>query len=89
MDELRDYRFYAKDLLHVGDVAVDYIWQKFSEVYFSPKTMEINDKFVKLYQMKNHRPFNPQSEGFKKHLQKIKSLEEELNTYIQNLKSNN
>lgn len=88
MDELRDYRFYAKDLLHVGDVAVDYIWQKFSEVYFSPKTMEINDKFVKLYQMKNHRPFNPQSEGFMKHLTKIKSLEEELNTYMKNLKSN-
>jgi len=34
MDELRDYRFYAADMLHPSEVAVDYIWQKFSETLF-------------------------------------------------------
>ncbi len=29
MDELRDYRFYDRDLVHPRDVAVDYIWEKF------------------------------------------------------------
>ena len=29
MDELRDYRFYAADLVHPSDVAVDYLWEKF------------------------------------------------------------
>ena len=35
MDDLRDYRFYDKDMLHPNDVAVEYIWEKFAESYFS------------------------------------------------------
>ncbi len=31
MDDLRDYRFYKKDLVHPNEMAVDYIWEKFSD----------------------------------------------------------
>jgi hypothetical protein len=82
MDELRDYRFYAQDMLHISELAVDYIWQKFSNCYFDEKTMMMNKDFVKLYLMKNHRPLNPDSEGYKKHLLKIKEMEEKLNNEI-------
>ncbi len=33
MDDLRDYRYYADDMLHLSDQAVEYIWEKFSECY--------------------------------------------------------
>ncbi|MDR2843779.1 MAG: GSCFA domain-containing protein [Candidatus Symbiothrix sp.] len=38
LDDLRDYRFYADDLIHPNSQAVEYIWEKFSEVYFEAKT---------------------------------------------------
>ncbi|MEQ9231951.1 MAG: GSCFA domain-containing protein, partial [Cyclobacteriaceae bacterium] len=38
VDELRDYRFYAKDLVHPNEEAIDYIWKRFGETYFDPDT---------------------------------------------------
>lgn len=32
MDELRDYRFYAEDMVHPSEVAVKYIFERFTEV---------------------------------------------------------
>lgn len=40
IDDLRDYRFYAADMKHPSDVAVDYIYQKFADTYFSPSTLQ-------------------------------------------------
>ncbi len=40
LDELRDYRFYAEDMVHPSPVAIDYIWQRFSETYFSANTRQ-------------------------------------------------
>ncbi len=78
MDCLRDYRFYAKDLVHLNEMAVDYIWEKFSDCYFSDNTRGINEKYYKLVLMQNHRPIHPNSEGYKKHLEKIEKLQKEL-----------
>ena len=61
MDELRDYRFYAQDMLHPNQTAVDYIWQRFTEAWISPEaqqTMKLADTIQKGLQ---HRSFNPQS----------------------------
>lgn len=44
LDELRDYRFYADDMIHPSPLAVDYIWQRFQDIYFDKKTQE----FVRL-----------------------------------------
>ena len=50
MDELRDYRFYAEDMIHPTDVAVDYIWERFTEAYIAPQaqdTMKLTDSIQK------------------------------------------
>ncbi len=78
MDELRDYRFYQSDMLHPSEVAVDYIWEKFSTHLFSDDTIKLCKDYSKLYSMKQHRAFNPESEGYKNHLIKIEKLEQEL-----------
>lgn len=39
-DDLRDYRYYASDMKHPSDSAIDYIYEKFAETYFSPATKE-------------------------------------------------
>lgn len=78
MDELRDYRFYQSDMLHPSEVAVDYIWEKFLTHLFSDDTIKLCKDYSKLYSMKQHRAFNPESEGYKNHLIKIEKLEQEL-----------
>ncbi len=60
-DVLRDYRFYAEDMLHPSSVAVEYIWQRFSEVAFSQTTLELIESIAKISQAAAHRPFNPTS----------------------------
>lgn len=64
MDELRDYRFYAEDMLHPNKVAIDYIWERFSNVYFSQKTKDITSEMQKLKLALTHRPFNEAGEEF-------------------------
>ncbi len=78
MDELRDYRFYQADMLHPSEVAVDYIWEKFSTHLFSDETMQLCKDYSKLYSMKQHKAFNPESQGYKHHLIKIAKLEQEI-----------
>jgi hypothetical protein len=63
-DELRDYRFYADDMLHPSNVAVEYIWEKFTNVLFTEKTIEINKRVKRIIQATNHKPFNPESEEY-------------------------
>lgn len=79
MDELRDYRFYNEDMVHPSQLAIDYIWKKFKEVWLSPKTYPIMEKVDAIQKGFFHRPFNPSSE---KHQQFLKSLEEKI-TYLQ------
>lgn len=40
MDELRDYRFYADDMVHPSPLAVEYIWERFCDAFFDKQTME-------------------------------------------------
>ena len=61
MDDLRDYRFYADDLLHPNKQAVNYIWEKFASAYFTPETQRINKQIEKITTAINHRPFNEES----------------------------
>lgn len=56
MDELRDYRFYASDMIHLSDAAVDYIWKRFSETYFSEETFEIMREWGSIKRALEHRP---------------------------------
>ena len=65
MDELRDYRFYADDMLHPSEFALKYIWERFSDCYFSEETKAINKEVESLNQALHHRPFNPESHSYK------------------------
>ncbi len=78
MDELRDYRFYQADMLHPSEVAVDYIWEKFATHLFSDTTINLCKDYSRLHSMKQHKAFNPESQGYKHHLIKIAKLEQEI-----------
>lgn len=70
MDELRDYRFYKEDMLHPTSVAVDYIWQRFSENYFSVEALKTSKEVDAIRKALNHKPFNPETEQHKKFVEK-------------------
>lgn len=83
MDDLRDYRFFNSDLIHPNTQAVDYIFERFQEAYFSEDTLEISNLAVKLLQLGAHRPLAPSQAQIKQ-----KQLREEaLQTKIAQLKS--
>ena len=81
LDDLRDYRFYKKDMIHPNEVAIDYIWDFFSKTFFSKKTLELNDRIHKIKMAAAHRPFHAKSAGHlefvKNQLEKIKEMEKE------------
>lgn len=82
MDELRDYRFYAEDMLHPNQTAIDYIWIKFFENYVQEKEFQKMNEVCDIQKALKHRPFNPNSESHKKFLknlnQKINLIQEKL-----------
>ena len=79
MDELRDYRFYETDMVHPNQLAIDYIWEKFKEVWISQQNYPILEKVDAIQKGLLHRPFNPDAE---KHQLFLKSLGEKI-TYLQ------
>lgn len=56
MDDLRDYRFFERDMMHPTAQAVDYVWQFFSETYFSEETKMVVREVEKIKAMQAHRP---------------------------------
>lgn len=59
LDDLRDYRFYADDMLHPSEVAADYIWQFFGDTFFSEETRRLSARIEKIAAAMQHRPFHP------------------------------
>lgn len=70
-DELRDYRFYEKDMLHPNSLAVDYIWERFSETYFEDDTLSIVKEVEVIQKGLAHRPFNPDTDSHRLFLEKL------------------
>jgi hypothetical protein len=79
MDDLRDYRFYAEDLIHPSLQAIDYIWEKFSEAYFDEGTRKIAREFESIERALNHKPFYPESEEYKRFMKKIEGKRKAMN----------
>ncbi len=61
-DDLRDYRFYESDMAHPNKQAINYVWKKFSEVYFNELTNEVNERVLQIHQAYHHRLFNKTTE---------------------------
>lgn len=71
MDELRDYRFYAEDMLHPNQIAVDYIWERFLQTMISETCYPVMEEVNSIQKALQHRPFNPDSESHRKFLQNL------------------
>lgn len=67
-DELRDYRFYAEDMLHPSQQAVAYIWERFAEAFFSEDTWRFLEEWRPIKEALAHRPFRPDSDEYKEFL---------------------
>lgn len=78
MDDLRDYRFYSSDMIHPNSTAIDYVWSKFENCFFSTRTLEYKKEMTNLEKALNHKPFNSKTESHQKFLknqyEKLKHL---------------
>ena len=69
-DELRDYRFYAEDMLHPSEQAVEYIWQRLQKTYLSDEAKAFLQAWAPLKAALNHKPFHPDSEEYRAFMDK-------------------
>lgn len=70
LDDLRDYRFYAQDMVHPSELAVDYVFEKFMDVYFDDKLKEYAKEGEALSKLMAHKPMGQESD-VEKHIQTI------------------
>ena len=79
-DELRDYRFYQEDMLHPSQQAVDYIWERLVETYFSAEAKTFLEEWCPIKQALNHKPFDPESDEYRRFQEqtmlRLKALQE-------------
>ena len=71
LDELRDYRFYAEDMVHPSQVAVDYIWQRCVDTYMTADTQNEMRTLYQLWRDRHHRflhPDSPEAQQFAAHI---------------------
>ncbi|MGB3776177.1 MAG: GSCFA domain-containing protein [Leeuwenhoekiella sp.] len=71
IDELRDYRFYDRDLLHPSPLAIDYIWEKFTDAFLSEEATVLAQKVKNIQQGLAHRPFDENSESHREFRKKL------------------
>lgn len=72
MDEMRDYRFYASDMLHPSDFSIDYVWEKFTNTFFESNTRELVNEVGKLLKSFAHRPVNAKGDAYGKFIEQLK-----------------
>jgi GSCFA family len=77
IDDLRDYRFYAEDMVHPNYAATNYVWEKFVASCIDEPSQELMKQINEINAAINHKPFNSTSEAHKKFLQ----------TYLQKLQT--
>lgn len=80
MDELRDYRFYAEDMLHPNKIAINYIWEKFQQVWISSEASITMEVVVSIQKGLQHKPFNLNSKSYQQFLQDLEDKKAQLQT---------
>lgn len=79
IDDLRDYRFFAEDMVHPNYAATNYVWEKFITACIDEPSQQLMKDIAVIVAAKNHKAFNPSSEQHKKFLQtnleKVKELQ--------------
>lgn len=71
MDDLRDYRFYTDDMIHPNHLAINYIFDYFSTVYFEKETLLMIQEIAKIKKAMEHKVFLNESEAYKIHCRKM------------------
>ena len=66
LDELRDYRFFADDMAHPSSLAIDYLWERFSDTFFDIQTRETCARVEEISRALAHRPLHPESDEFRR-----------------------
>ncbi|MBK8701299.1 MAG: GSCFA domain-containing protein [Saprospiraceae bacterium] len=82
MDDLRDYRFYQGELIHLNDQAINYLWQKFASAYFTDEILKLNDWIESINAFLNHRPYF-KDEAWLSHKNKMAALAKSIGPLIQ------
>ena len=92
MDDLRDYRFFADDMLHPSQQAIDYVWESLSHTLLPLFTQNLVKEIDEIISALNHRPRNPKGQAHLKFieatLQKIRKLEEQYGLDFEKEKKN-
>lgn len=78
LDELRDYRFYEADMLHPSAVAVDYIWQRLVESFFSARARRYLEEYEPIRKGFLHRPLHPHSPTHARFVEQLRSRQQAL-----------
>lgn len=68
IDDLRDYRFYAEDMVHPNYLATAYVWENFTTACIDPSSHPLMKEMEKVNKAMKHRPFNPSSEAHRQFL---------------------
>ncbi|MBP6432725.1 MAG: GSCFA domain-containing protein [Ferruginibacter sp.] len=78
IDDLRDYRFYAEDMVHPNYAATNYVWDKLVECCIDENTIQLMKQINEINAAVNHKSFNPTTEAHKKFIEatlnKIKNI---------------
>lgn len=69
IDDLRDYRFYAEDMVHPNYAATNYVWEKLVTTCIDEATQQLMEEINTINAARSHKPFNPTSQQHKKFLQ--------------------
>ncbi|MDP5158387.1 MAG: GSCFA domain-containing protein [Flaviramulus sp.] len=78
MDELRDYRFYAEDMVHPNQSAIHYIWERFVKVWISQQSLKTMNVIDFIQKGILHKPFNPKSEAHLNFLQQLETKKNQI-----------
>lgn len=78
MDDLRDYRFYKEDLIHPNEMAIAYIFEKFSNTFFNSSTIQFSEEVNRYFLKREHRPLFPDTEEYQEFKNEINKEEERL-----------
>lgn len=86
IDELRDYRFYKEDLVHPNELAINYVWQKFTATCFDKNSIDYLNDIQKYNTLINHKPLHTDSESYQKYIAQCAHLRDYINNkYTKNI----
>ena len=71
MDELRDYRYYAADMIHPSETAIEYIFERFTATYLTEEAIRTAKEVLKIKKSLSHRPLHPDSDEYIKFKKKL------------------